>query len=412
MIRKNISGFGFPEFDEIMFYDFSFVFFIIFVLFSYEKIYKFRYDFWQDTLKVIYALTLGLLLTLSLLTLSKTNLEYSRVFILVYFILGIVIIPIAKRWTKKLIFSFDLFKIKTLIVGDYKQVEILKKEINDNFYLGQKYVQDNYESVIIISKGLKSEEINALIEKYLHNLSEVFIVPYVSNINFAHSNILEYPNIRTNTIQIENKLLVHKNIWIKEIFDKVISILILPFFLILHFIISLVIKLDSKGDILFKQHRLGKDDIDFKVYKYRTMRTNSDEILRKYLQSNTQEIKYYDKFHKYKNDPRITKIGKFLRSSSLDELPQIINVLKGDMSLVGPRPYMVSEKDKLSDNKKLILKVKPGITGLWQVSGRSSLSFKERNELEIWYIKNWSLWDDFIILIKTVKVILNKSGAK
>ncbi|MBU0631456.1 sugar transferase, partial [bacterium] len=188
--------------------------------------------------------------------------------------------------------------------------------------------------------------------------------------------------------------------------------LIMPLFIVIHMLISIAIKLDSKGPIFFKQPRLGKDDNDFICYKYRTMHKDSDKLLEHYLKENPDEILYYEEFHKYKQDPRITKVGKVLRSTSLDELAQVINVLKREMSLVGPRPYMVNESNELGDNKDFILKVKPGITGLWQVSGRNNLTFKERNDLEVWYIKNWSLWADFIILLKTTKVVLLKIGAK
>ncbi len=124
--------------------------------------------------------------------------------------------------------------------------------------------------------------------------------------------------------------------------------------------ISLAIRLDSKGAIFFKQYRLGKDDNDFVCYKYRTMYENSDELLQKYLRNNPDEVEYYEKYHKYKNDPRITKIGKILRATSLDELAQVINVLKGEMSLVGPRPYMKNESDKLGSNQLLYTKSKSG----------------------------------------------------
>ena len=142
------------------------------------------------------------------------------------------------------------------------------------------------------------------------------------------------------------------------------------------------------------------------------MYENGEEILHDYIAKHPEEMAYYAKYHKYQNDPRITKIGKFLRKSSLDELPQIINVLKGDMSLVGPRPYMLEEVEKLREELSIILLVKPGITGLWQVSGRNQLTFEKRKELDVWYIQNWSLWSDFIILLKTIKVVLNKKGAR
>lgn len=411
-IRLNISGSEIPVFNEFQIQDFSFVFCIIFTMLYYEKIYTFSYDFWQETQKILKSFIVAFLIVLSLLALTKTNLEYSRLFISIYFGLGIILFPITKRYIKKFIYSFSFFRKKVLIIGSKEQVEIFKKEFEENWYLGQKYCNKNYDSVIIASKDMSVKDINENITKYLDEKSELYVVPYITDINFAHSNILEYSNIRYNAIQIENKLLIKSNILIKTIFDKFVTLMILPIFLIIHFIISLVIKLTSKGSIFFKQHRLGKDDEDFLCYKYRTMYENSDELLKQYLLKHPDEVKYYDEYHKYQNDPRITKVGKFLRTTSLDELPQMINILKGEMSLVGPRPYMLNESDKLGINQHIILKVKPGITGLWQVSGRNNLTFKERNNLEIWYIKNWSLWADFVILFKTIKVVLLKVGVK
>ena len=411
-IRVNLDGFNLPNLSLLELYDFSFVIFIVFSLMYYERIYIFRYDFWQETQKILKSFFMGYLLVLALLTLTKSSLEYSRLFITIYFLLGIVLFPIAKRYVKKLIYKFSYFKKKVLVIGLDEQVEIFKNEFNNNWYLGQVYAKKDYDSVFISSKGMPVDKVNSLITKYSNKNSELYVVPYITDINFANSNIMEYSNIRYNTIQVENKLLLKRSILIKNIFDKISVIIILPIFLVIHFIISILIKLDSRGVILFKQARLGKDDKNFNCYKYRSMYEDSDSLLKEYLLQNPLEIKYYDKYHKYQNDPRITKVGKILRATSLDELPQILNILQGKMSLVGPRPYMVNESDKLGLNKQLILKVKPGITGLWQVSGRNNLTFKERNELEVWYIKNWSLWADAIILIKTIKVVLLKIGAR
>jgi len=411
-LRTSVSNLQIPNFNEIILKDFLFVIFIILGLFHHEKIYTIKYDFWQESLKVIKSFALSYFIVLAMLTILKTNLEYSRLFLSLYFLLGIISMPIFRRYVRKFLYSFEIFKTKTLIVGIEKEVSLFKKEIQQNWYLGQCYTEDKYENVIIISKGLSTEELNKCISKYIQETSELYVVPYITDINFANSNIIEYSNIRYNTIQIQNRLLLPKNIWIKKLFDFIAVLFVIPIFLFIHIIISLIIKLDSKGAIFFKQHRLGKNDNDFVCYKYRTMYENSDGILESYLQKNPDEVAYYDKYHKYKNDPRITKVGNFLRSSSLDELAQIINVLKGEMSFVGPRPYMLKESCKLGESQDFILKVKPGITGLWQVSGRNDLTFKERNELEVWYIKNWSLWADFVILIKTVKVVLGKVGAR
>jgi len=411
-LRTSLSSFGLPKFDTIMLEEFSFVFFTLFALLYYEKIYDFHYDFWQETLKILKAFFIGFVVVLSILALTKTNFEYSRTFIVIYFFLGMILLPILKRLNKKILYSFDYFRKKILIIGEEEQVNIFKKEFEQNWYLGQKSVTQNYSCVIITPQNMEVNKLNETITHYLHSTKELFVVPYMSDINFAHSNILEYSNIRYNTIQIENKLLINSNTLIKNIFDKIVVFLISPIFFLIHTIIATMIKLDSKGKVFFKQHRLGKNNIDFECYKYRTMYENGDELLQKYLLQNPDEVEYYEVYHKYKNDPRVTKIGKILRATSLDELPQILNIIKGDMSLVGPRPYMTTESEKLGKKQSFILKVKPGITGLWQVSGRNELTFEERNNLEIWYIKNWSLWADVVILVKTIKVVLSKVGAR
>jgi len=412
LIRQNINYTYLNNFEGLSLYDFTFVILTVFILMFYEKIYNFRYDFWQDTLKVIKSFIIGFFITMSILALTKTNLQYSRAFILIYFTIGIILMPILKRYTKKLIFMIPFFKEKVLVIGkDKEQLDTFKDELKENWYLGQLYTTNDYQHTIIIANGYNTKELNNLIDTYMDQHHEIFVVPYINGINFRDSQIMEYSNIRLNTIQIKNKLLIKSNIYIKNIFDKIVSLILLPIFLIVHIFIFIAIKLDSKGSIWFKQKRLGKDGHVFEVYKYRTMYENSDDILTDYLKTNPHEISYYQQYHKYQTDPRITKIGKILRDTSLDELPQLINVLKGDMSLVGPRPYMLNESEKLADKQSFILKVKPGITGLWQVSGRNNLTFQQRNELEIWYIKNWSLWADFVIMLKTIKVVIKKIGA-
>ena len=391
---------------------FSFVLVIILLLSSYEKIYSLRYDFWQETYKLIKVFFLSYLISLALLTLVIETHTHAKLFLTLYFILALFMIPLSKRIFKRILYKNEKFRTKVLLVGKDKQIAILKKEFQKNWYIGLQSSLEDYEMVIISSEKMELWEVNKEIEKYLSICRFVYVVPYVRNINFAHSNIMEYSNIRCNTIQIENRLLLQRNIWIKQSFDFTLALVSMPFLLLLHTLIAILIKMDSKGSIFFQQKRLGKDGEVFSCYKYRTMYENSNTILQNYLDQHPDEIRYYAKYHKYKNDPRITKIGKFLRASSLDELPQIINVLRLEMSFIGPRPYMLDEAKDLGSYKQLILKVRPGITGLWQVNGRNELTFKERNELEVWYIKNWSLWIDTIILIKTFKVVLLKVGAR
>jgi undecaprenyl-phosphate galactose phosphotransferase len=178
------------------------------------------------------------------------------------------------------------------------------------------------------------------------------------------------------------------------------------------FYIAYKIKRNNPNEkILFKQKRLGKNKKPFTCYKFQTMHENSDELLQNYLKENPEELTYYSTYHKYKNDPRVTKVGHFLRRTSLDELPQIFNVFRGDMSFIGPRPYMLNEEKKIGEGTETILSVKPGITGLWQVSGRSEVDFHSRVDLDVWYIRNWNLWMDLVILIKTIKTVLVREGA-
>lgn len=412
IIRDFLTGVNVPELININLKNFLFVIFIILILFFFEKIYHIRYDMWQEILRVFKALAIAFLIVFSILALTKTDMYYSRLFIITYFALLFITFPVFKRYFKKFIFKYLNIRENILIVGRSGEKERFINELKANWYLGARYNREKYEKVIIVSTNYSFEELDKIINKYMHKVGDVFIVPYLNHINFGHSNILEFTNLRLNTIELQNKLLIRRNIIIKTVFDRVLSIIVFPFFLLIHMIIALLIKKDSNGEIFYKQERLGAGGKRFKVYKYRTMFENGKEILQEYLNKNPDEVEYYNKYHKYKNDPRITKFGKFLRSSSLDELPQIINILKGDMSFIGPRPYMVEELGKLGDNKDFILKVKPGITGLWQVSGRNELSFKERIDLEKWYIQNWSLWLDFVILVKTVKVVLKKTGAK
>ena len=193
---------------------------------------------------------------------------------------------------------------------------------------------------------------------------------------------------------------------LKKFFDLLFSLLFLIFSLPLFLIISLLIKLSSRGPIFFLQERIGKNNLPFKCIKFRTMYPEAKDIMENILMKDKNLKKEFEETHKLKNDPRITSIGKLLRKTSLDELPQFINVLKGEMSIVGPRPIVKDEKKKYGENLKKVLAIKPGITGLWQVSGRNNLTYKKRVMLDLNYVKNYNLLMDINILIRTFGVIL------
>lgn len=172
-----------------------------------------------------------------------------------------------------------------------------------------------------------------------------------------------------------------------------------------------IIKKENDGPLFYEQLRIGKDGKQFKMYKFRSMCVNADERLKEYLQENEEARKEYKKYKKLKCDPRITKVGKVLRATSLDEFPQLINVLKGDMSLVGPRPYLPREQKEMGEYYIGIVKVKPGITGPWQVKGRSKITFEDRLKMDWDYANKTSLAKDLKILIKTFTKVIDKDGA-
>ncbi|MDR2865305.1 MAG: undecaprenyl-phosphate galactose phosphotransferase WbaP [Spirochaetaceae bacterium] len=207
------------------------------------------------------------------------------------------------------------------------------------------------------------------------------------------------------------KLKIPVNLFIKRIVDllSVIfgSIVILPFLLL----IGLIVKLSSKGPVLYGHTRIGLNGKEFITYKFRTMVIDADKRLRNILENDSLARKEWDENQKLKNDPRITGFGKFLRKTSLDEFPQLINVLKGEMSLVGPRPIVAAEIEKYGEDFKRIFSVKPGITGLWQVSGRSETNYADRVSFDTYYLQNWSLWMDAWVLYKTIGVVLAGKGA-
>lgn len=187
------------------------------------------------------------------------------------------------------------------------------------------------------------------------------------------------------------------------------TILLIPITVLVWFV--RIIKKENNGPLFFEQLRIGKDGKQFRMYKYRSMCMNADETLKQYLEENEDARKEYKKYKKLKNDPRITKVGCFLRKTSLDEFPQFINVLKGDMSLVGPRPYLPREQKDMGEYYSSIIKVKPGITGPWQVRGRNKLDFEDRMNLDVEYVNNMSIKNDLKMVWKTVTKVVKKDGA-
>ena len=194
--------------------------------------------------------------------------------------------------------------------------------------------------------------------------------------------------------------------WAKRFFDFVLSLMLTMLLIPLGLVIAALIRLEDNGPVFFVQRRVGIYGKEFSMYKFRSMRIDAEEIKNQLISDDENSVLF-----KMKEDPRITRIGKFLRKFSIDELPQLINVILGDMSIVGPRPPLLSEVQQYDDKVHRKFLVRPGITGLWQVSGRSNLSWDESVRLDLYYVENWSLVTDFFILLKTFKAVFSRNGA-
>lgn len=227
-------------------------------------------------------------------------------------------------------------------------------------------------------------------------------------------------NIRTNEDIILDKNIVltervekvtHTNIYskyIKRVCDIIISFIGLIILSPLFLIIGILIKIESKGPVFFLHERVGKNGKSIKIYKFRTMVKNAEELFQKF---SLEQINEFERNFKLQNDPRVTKMGRMLRKSSIDELPQLLNILKGELSLIGPRPVIKEELEKYKNNKEKFLSITPGLTGNWAANGRSCTSYKERMNMELYYIDNISFKLDTKIFFKTLQTVLKREGA-
>jgi Undecaprenyl-phosphate galactose phosphotransferase WbaP len=199
--------------------------------------------------------------------------------------------------------------------------------------------------------------------------------------------------------------------FVKRALDILLVILAIPVLVPALLIVGLVVKLTSRGPAFFSHRRICRDGAFFSMWKFRTMCVDSSDVLEQYLSKNPKARAEWGMSHKLRHDPRVTPVGLFLRRFSLDELPQVWNVLRGQMSLVGPRPIVAAEVERYADSFDFYCRVKPGVTGLWQVSGRSELTYDERVALDCRYVMHWSLFVDLKILLRTFKSVANRDGA-
>lgn len=208
--------------------------------------------------------------------------------------------------------------------------------------------------------------------------------------------------------QINKKAIREQYIYVKRILDIILATIGITLLLPVFVVLGIVIKIDSKGPVFFMHNRIGKNGKKFKMYKFRTMYENAEDRIKDFT---PEQMREWKENYKLTNDPRITKIGKLLRKTSLDELPQIINILRGELSIIGPRPIIEEELEKYGNNKEEFLSVKPGLTGYWAANGRSDTTYEQRMKMELYYIEHLSLKLDVKIFLKTITAVVRKEGA-
>ncbi len=262
---------------------------------------------------------------------------------------------------------------------------------------------------IVAMPGMPRQKLLTVLERYGRTFPHMLMIPDLFGVASLWVSSKDLGGILG--LEIRQQLLLPGPRLIKACLDigltAVIGLLLLPLLLL----IALLVRLDSAGPVFYGQPRLGQNSLPFVAWKFRSMVPNADQVLERYLEANPALRSQWEQDHKLRYDPRITRVGHFLRRTSLDELPQLWNVLRGEMSLVGPRPIVTEEIIRYADKYSLYAKVLPGMTGLWQVSGRNNVSYEERVNLDAYYVRNWSVWLDIYILLKTIWVVVIGDGA-
>ncbi|MFN8769945.1 MAG: undecaprenyl-phosphate galactose phosphotransferase WbaP [Neisseriaceae bacterium] len=353
------------------------------------------------------------------------------------------ILPFFRYLTKNVLLILNFWQRDIYIVGCGKNARDTYRLLKLNYLLGYKIIgfiniqnkidiQDinsfednipvyNYNKLLDSDTSNEAEVIFALeTQELTENIKQldiiqtkftfVSVVPDVLGIPLYGVELDHFFGNEQVILRLKNNLSRRINRIIKRSSDIFLSIMGIILLSPLFILFSILIKL-SGNKVFFKHKRIGRNGNYFNCIKFQTMHQNSQEILKQILATDEEARKEWEKDFKLKNDPRITTIGKFLRTTSLDEIPQLFNVLKGDMSIVGPRPIIDAEVVKYNNDFYYYKLVRPGITGLWQISGRNDVDYTNRVRLDVWYVKNWSLWYDFVIIFRTLIVVLSRKGA-
>mgnify|MGYP000954042929 CR=1 FL=1 len=410
-------------------------------------LYTRKRPFWDEVREMVKSIATATVVVLLIFYFSKVTWHFSYARAGVFLFLACFILPVCRYWGKLTLHFIGFWREKVLILGAGHSGQAVAAAIVSDPYLGYEivgFLDDNEEligqklavgrqyvrvfgkvrhfhkfvtrlrlSTVIIS--IPTLGANAMarlttrVQKYCRNL---IVIPDLKGVALLNTELHHLFDQQLFLLRINNNLLSRFNRVLKRLFDLVISVALLPLLLPMIAVIAIAIRLETGNAAFFVQKRLGRNKSLFACIKFQTMFPNADAMLDDYFKKHPDRLEEWVKFKKIKgDDPRVTKIGKFLRATSLDELPQIFNVLMGHMSLVSPRPYLPREEGDMKDAIDIILLTPPGITGLWQVRGRSELDFDTRLQLDSWYVLNWSMWADIEILFKTLVVVFFRKGA-
>ncbi|MBM4140772.1 MAG: undecaprenyl-phosphate galactose phosphotransferase WbaP [Nitrospira sp.] len=415
-----------------------FIFFIF-----YEGLYESNLPFWDEVKNIVKSISLASIAVMAIVTLGKMGDIVSRLVLLGMWVLSIFIFPLFRLWGKKLLYDIGIWRERVLILGAGNAGRLVAEGLQREKYMSYDvvgFLDDNEQkkgtafngkkvfgeikhfpefikelgikTVIIAMPSLPVERLSVLTSAVQNHTPNTVVIPDLKGIALLNTKLFHLFYEEIFLMNIRNNLKSLTNRFIKRFFDTTVSIISMPLLLPIIALIGTIIRLETSGPAIYAHDRIGKNGKTFRCYKFRTMYKDAEEKLKEILENNKETRAEWLKNQKLRDDPRITKVGCFLRRTSLDELPQIFNVIKGEMSLVGPRPVTKEEIEyHYKDAAEICFSVPPGITGLWQVSGRTNTSYEYRVKLDGWYIMNWSLWLDIAILFKTIKVVMKMEGA-
>lgn len=414
---------------------------VYFFFLLYEGLYKDRLLSYQRIRRIFYACIGSTVFVILLMFVAHVSGSVSRLFVLIFPIISFLFLSLERYITSQILFKLHFLQVPLLIVGAGKTADAVIRQLQKDPSLGYTVVgfledhepqtkfaqiypvlggfndmadvvaKTRVPAILIAAPGLPQEKLSNLIYEAQSLVKEVSVVPNLIGVPMSNLTVQPFFDERLMVLSIHNNLKKKSNQIIKRIFDLVLTItggvIISPILLC----IALWVHFDSPGPVLFKHKRIGKNGKEFYCLKFRSMCMNSQEVLDHLLKTDPKARAEWDKDFKLKNDPRITKSGAFLRKTSLDELPQLWNVIKGEMSLVGPRPIVEKEIPRYGKYFKEYTSVLPGITGIWQTSGRSDIDYPERVQMDSWYVHNWSVWIDLLLLWRTIGVVFKGEGA-